>query len=184
MMQAFNERKATQAAARFLKLSGGTMNYMILIKDLYLLDRAALLAWGRLVTCDTLYEMKLGPVLSEVHDLITEQQEEPGIWQRSISRLEFDVTLKLDPGNDSLSVGEEEMIDSIFCSYGHYKNQFQFARLLHKVLPELKGIEKGRLPLTVEDILRAERRPAEDIESITREIEAIGYVEAVLGAKE
>ena len=66
----FNEKKATQAAARFLKLSGGTMNYMILIKDLYLLDRTALLNWGRLVTCDDIYEMKFGPVLSQIHDLM------------------------------------------------------------------------------------------------------------------
>src|SRR3990172_2586635 len=135
----FNEKKATQAAVRFLKLSGGTMNYMILIKDLYLLDRAALLNWGRLVTCDDIYEMKLGPVLSQVHDLITEQQEEETIWQRCISRSHFDVTLKEDPGNDELSAAEEEMIDNIFATYGHYKDPFQFAKLLHKILPELKG---------------------------------------------
>lgn len=184
MARIFNEKKAAQAAARFINLSGGTINYTILIKDLYLLDRAALLNWGRLVTCADLYEMKLGPVLSQVHDLITEQQEEQSIWSQCISRVDFDVALKENPGNDALSESEEEMIDQIFSTYGHFKDPFAFARFLHKILPELKGIERGRLPLTVEDILRAERKSPEEIESIASEIEAIGQVEAMLAAKD
>ena len=47
MVLRFNERRATEAAARFLKLRGGRMSYLKLIKLLYLLDREALLRWGR-----------------------------------------------------------------------------------------------------------------------------------------
>jgi hypothetical protein len=44
----FNDpEKATEAAAKFLKLRGGRMSYLKLIKLLYLLDREALLRWGR-----------------------------------------------------------------------------------------------------------------------------------------
>src|ERR1022692_1541243 len=42
------------------------MNYMLLIKLLYLLDRRALSLWGRPVTGDDYFSMKYGPVLSEV----------------------------------------------------------------------------------------------------------------------
>jgi hypothetical protein len=52
MVLRFNERRATEAAARFLKLRGGKMSYLKLIKLLYLLDREALLRWGRPVTTD------------------------------------------------------------------------------------------------------------------------------------
>ncbi len=183
MARIFNEKKAAQAAARFLKLSGGSMNYMILIKDLYLLDRGALLGWGRLVTCDDIYEMKLGPVLSRIHDLITEQQERQGIWTRCIARLEFDVKLKEDPGDDELSEAEEEMIDSVFSTYGHYNDPFKFAELLHRILPELRGIEKGRLEVTVGDILRAEDKSRDEAELISNEIEDIGRIEATLSPK-
>ena len=47
----FNERKATQAAAHFLKLAGGKMDYRKLMLLLYLADRKALLTWGRPQGC-------------------------------------------------------------------------------------------------------------------------------------
>ena len=39
----FNEAKAAQAAARLLKLRGGRMSFLKLIKLLYIVDREALL---------------------------------------------------------------------------------------------------------------------------------------------
>ena len=42
----FNEKKTTQAASRFLTLAQGQMNYMMLIKLLYLIDREALMKIG------------------------------------------------------------------------------------------------------------------------------------------
>lgn len=83
----FNEAKATQAAARFLKLRGGRMSYMKLIKLLYLLDREALLRWGRTVTTDRHVSMPQGPVVSQICDLIREERP-PGLesfWRAHIS---------------------------------------------------------------------------------------------------
>jgi len=57
MKPGFNEAKATQAAALLLKLRGGRMNYMKLIKLLYLVDRTALIRWGRPVTFDSYCSM-------------------------------------------------------------------------------------------------------------------------------
>ena len=70
MVLRFNERRATEAAARFLKLRGGRMSYLKLIKLLYLLDREALLRWGRPVTTDRYISMDNGPVVSRIYDLI------------------------------------------------------------------------------------------------------------------
>src|SRR5208283_5844116 len=99
----FNEAKATQAAARFLRFQGGRMNYMKLIKLLYLLDRSALLTWGRPVTTDRYVSMDRGPVVSRILNLIREEPE-PGtasFWRRHISGCKaYSVQLVSDPGSD------------------------------------------------------------------------------------
>jgi len=175
----FNEKKATQAAAKFLALNNNCMNYMILIKNLYLLDRGALLNWGRLVSYDEAYEMKWGPVLSHVHDLITEMEPEQSYWTSHICKDNFEVRLVSDPGNDALSEAEEELIAEIFATYRNYRDPFAFARKLHAILPELKGITQGRLDLTIGDILRSERRPAEEILAIEKELDSLGQVKSL-----
>ena len=84
---AFNERKATQAAAHLLRLHGGRMSCMKLIKLLYLADREALLTWGRPISTDRYVSMDRGPVLSRVLDLATDGGDPgtPSIWASSIT---------------------------------------------------------------------------------------------------
>ena len=77
----FNEAKATQAAACLLKLRGGQMSYLKLVKLLYLADREALLRWDRPITTDRYVSMDNGPVLSRVLNLINGSYESTtGIW--------------------------------------------------------------------------------------------------------
>src|SRR5580698_10285804 len=117
----FDVKKSTQAAAYFLRLAKGKMNYMLLIKLLYLLDRRALLKWGRPVTCDTYFSMKLGPVLSEVLGLLNEMPdpEDPSYWSRHISGpVAYSVKLKKDPGDNELSEAEDALIEAVFEKYG------------------------------------------------------------------
>ena len=52
MQMAFDEVKATQIAALFLKMAGRELKYLALIKLLYKLDREALRRWGLPVTTD------------------------------------------------------------------------------------------------------------------------------------
>jgi hypothetical protein len=123
MQLPFNEVKATQAAGKFLELAGGRLNYMVLIKLLYLLDRAAMFKWARPVTFDEYYSMKNGPVLSEVHELITEERppHENGFWSEHISApSDYSVSLMSAPGDDSLSEAEEELIQGVFDEYKPY----------------------------------------------------------------
>jgi uncharacterized phage-associated protein len=182
MQLRFNEKKTTQAAARLLKLAEGRMNYMKLIKLLYLADRGAFLSWGRPVTGDEYFSMKLGPVLSEVHDLITEVPC-PGddrFWTTHISPpFNYEVELRADPGNDELSRGEEKLIDEIFSAYGNY-DPFDLVDLLHKILPEWKEIKSGRIPLDYREILRAGELPPETIEEIESELDNLRLTESVL----
>lgn len=182
MQLPFNERKTTQAAARFLKLAGGRMNYMKLIKLLYLADRGAFLGWGRPISGDKYFLMKLGPVLSEVHDLITEVPcpNDKVSWTAYISPpSNHEVELKAEPGNDELSKAEERLIDEIFSAYGQYE-PFDLVDLLHKTLPEWKEVKSGRIPLEYREILQAAGTPAEEIDEIESELDNLRLIESVL----
>jgi uncharacterized phage-associated protein len=182
MQLRFNQKKATQTAARFLKLGGGRMNYMKLIKLMYLADRGAFLRWGRPLSGDRYFLMKLGPVLSEVHDLVTEVPcpGEETFWGSHISApSEHQVHLKGEPGNDELSKAEERLIDEIFAAYGHYE-PFDLVDLLHRTLPEWKEIKSGRLPLEYREILQVGGMPAEEIDEIESELDNLRLVSSVL----
>jgi uncharacterized phage-associated protein len=182
MQLGFNEKKTTQAAARFLKLGGGQMSYLKLMKLLYLADRGAFLRWGRPISGDRYFLMKFGPVLSEVHDLITEvpYPGEEAFWRDHISPpSDYEVRLKKDPGDDELSKAEEKLIDEIFAAYGHY-GPFDLVELLHKTLPEWKEIKTGRLPLDYREILQVGGIPPDAIEEIESELEDLRLVRSVL----
>jgi len=174
----FNEAKATQAAARFLRRQGGRMNYMKLIKLLYLLDRSALLTWGRPVTTDRYVSMDRGPVVSRILDLIREEPE-PGsvsVWRQHISgRQEYSVQLVSDPGSDDLSRAEEDLIDRVFAEHGH-KSQWDLVDFCH-ALPEWKDPEGSSIPLGYADILRAGEKTEDEVREIVAELDALAMAD-------
>ena len=57
------------------------MSYLKLLKLLYIVERTALLRWGRPVTFDRFVSMPHGPVMSRTYDL---NMEEPGPGGESI----------------------------------------------------------------------------------------------------
>src|ERR1035441_10218808 len=113
----FNEAKATQAATQFLRLRGGRISYIKLIKLLYLADREALIRWGCPITTDRYVSMDIGPVVSRIYDLI---RDEPPpsfvrVWLKFISHPDnYKVRLLSDPGNSELSSRERELIDEVY----------------------------------------------------------------------
>lgn len=158
------------------------MNYTKLIKLLYLADRGAFLNWGRPLSGDKYFSMKWGPVLSEVHDLITEMppESQDTFWPQYISApSNFEVELKADPGDDELSRAEVRLIGEIFAAYGNYE-PFDLVRLLHKTLPEWKEVQSGRIQIEYREILQAGGKSPEDIEEIESELDSLRMVESIL----
>lgn len=159
----FDEGKATQAAALFLKLRGGQMSYMKLIKLLYLADRTSLLRFGKPITMDRWYSMKLGPVLSNVLNLITDPSrvDSTGTWAQFISPPLGDREVSLlveNIPNDRLSLAEEKIVSQVFERYGGI-NRWDLVELLHKgeVAPEWKEPPMGsRIPISLHDVLTTE----------------------------
>jgi hypothetical protein len=86
MRARYREDKATQAAARLLKLRGGAMSHLKLIKLLYLAERASLVRLGRPLTDDSCASLPHGPVLSATLDRInTAEAYRDGYWDLHIA---------------------------------------------------------------------------------------------------
>ena len=173
-LRPFREDKATQAAALLLRLRGGSMSYLKLLKLLYLADRRALLEWGRPITFDSYVCMDNGPVLSNTYRLITIEPDphNPTYWSRYVSApKEFEVEL-LDqsPPTDQLSRAEEELLNEVFERYGK-ASRWELVNLAHG-LPEWRNPEGSTLPIEYRHILQAEGRSDDEIRAIEEGIEA------------
>jgi len=178
----FNEVKATQTASRLLRLrGGGRMSYLKLIKLLYIVDREALIRWGRTVTTDRHVSMPKGPVVSQIYDLITWDQPpgEETFWRKHISAPEnFEVELNHDPGDEELSLAEENLIDEVFNEHGR-KSRWELVKLTHD-LPEWQDPNGGSLPITYRDILRAADKTEAEIAAVEGEIESLALTQALV----
>lgn len=153
----YREPKATQAAARLLKLAGGKLNHMKLIKLLYLADRRALLKFGRPITFDWYVSMPHGPVLSFTLDRINDSAPPDGssYWHRFISeRRDHEVALLGEAPRDQLSPAEEQLIEEVWREFGKL-NQWELRDYSHS-LPEWRDPRGSSLPIEIRDILLGE----------------------------
>lgn len=181
MKPLFREDKTTQAAAILLDLRGGTMSYMKLIKLLYIVDRQALISWGRPVTYDCYVSMDKGPVLSKTYDLISDGVE-PGrksYWDTYISEPEHRsvVLLKTTPG-DELSEAEVSLIRKVFDEYGH-KSRWELVEIVHE-FAEWQDPEGSVIPISYHDILKASGKTEIEAATIIEELESLALFDHVL----
>jgi uncharacterized phage-associated protein len=181
MKPLFNEMKATQATARFLRLRGGRMSYVKLIKLLYLADREALLRWGRPITTDCHISMDNGPAVCRIDDLI---RNEPApncfkIWGKFISAPEnYEVCLLADPGTGELSAAEKELIDEVFEHHGH-ASRWAVVDYTHS-LPEWVYPDGGTRPIEYRDILKTAHKTEAEISVIEEDLELAALTERIL----
>ena len=156
---AFDEVKATQAAAAFLRLAGAPLNYMALIKLLYRADREAFRRCGISITTDKYVSMKLGPVTSNIYDRIkasSNPNAHPSFWSAHIQQgaAPYSVALQVDPGSSELSRAEQKLIEEIFAADGH-KDGFALADECHRDFPEWNDPGESSSPIDISDIIAA-----------------------------
>ena len=169
----FNAKKSAQAACKLLKLSGGTRNYMELVKLLYLSDRLALLRLESQITGDRLAALPYGPVLSHILNLIKwgPMNEGDAPWFEAVSPpCGYDVKALSDCGEDDLSGAECKIIDEVYENYGRMDWK-ELSRLTHN-LPEYVDPKGGCIPISIEQILKLERKSQNTIERIRDKIES------------
>jgi uncharacterized phage-associated protein len=177
----FDERKATEAAAFLLRLRGGRMSYLKLIKLLYLADRAALSRWGFTITNDRHVSMPHGPVVSNTYNLMIDEADKP-IWARYITpplgNYEIATTDETCP-TGTLSRAEERLLTEIFDQFGRM-NRWDLRDYTH-ALPEWHDPHGSSLPISVPEILEAQGVAAEDVEAIVGEMRAEELADEILG---
>jgi len=162
----FDEKKAAQAAAFLLKLNGGQMNYMVLIKLLYLSDRKSLTDSEMPITGDAMVSMPHGPVLSSILDLINMgKPNSDSEWFRIISEpSNYLVALKEEPDFEELSDFEIEVLTSIYQKFGSM-DQWRLKDMTHE-LPEWVDPQGSSLPIDTDIILEHAGKSQEDIARI------------------
>lgn len=173
----YREDKATQAAARFLRLRGGKMSHLKLIKLLYLAEREALTRLGSPLTYDAYVSMPHGSVLSATLDRINERESyEGGYWDTYIGpKQNNEVALRnrdMVP-DDQLSKAEEQLIDEVFERYGHL-TRWELRDKTHQ-LPEWTDPEGSMLPITAADILKSEGYSEEDVADMQADWDEAAY---------
>lgn len=166
----FNQRKAAQAAAYLLAKHGDQLDYLKLIKLLYLADRESLIKRGRPITGARMVSMPYGPVLSEVLNLINlgQRYEEECPWLEYISAPEKYAVRRINPDNDFNQLAEHEcrILDEIDAVFGKM-NKWSLVDWTHE-LPEWQDPRGSSLPIDPADILRAEGRSEVDIQRIAQ----------------
>lgn len=156
-----NTRKATQAAAVILRTEQTRrMNYMKLLKLLYLAERETLRDTGRSITGDRFVAMKRGPVLSGVYDLIKGEHIEEQLWGDCIERDRFMLTLAADPGVDLLSRFEIQKLGEVALRHVG-DDEFQMVDFVHRNCPEWKDPGSGVRPIELASVLAAVGRGAD-----------------------
>lgn len=178
----FNEIKTTQAVALFLKKSSDKMNYMKLIKLLYLADRGALSRWERSITGDMYFSMKHGPVLSNVLDIINNEiyPDLNSYWFKYISTpKDHEIRLEEMPELDALSKREIALIDELYEEFKDF-NQWEMVDLCHEILPEWEEVKNTSKPIEIETILRTLEKSEDEIEAIDEEVSNLNHVKDIL----
>lgn len=182
----FNEAKATEAALRLLMRHGGHMNYMLLIKLLYMADREAMRQWGRPITTDRYVAMNNGPVLSRVLDLIKYGVADSSgqTWTAAISSPEgYEVrALVSTPVQGELSEAEERALDEIDSRFGRW-DVWRLVRWMHDGgIPEWSNPGGGAVPISYRDMLAGLGKTPAEIEQTEAELAGVAEMERLIGA--
>lgn len=165
----FDERKAADAAGYLLTLGGGQMNYMRLLKLLYVAERVSLDRFSRPIIGDRYVSMKMGPVLGKVYDFIKYGDipgQPGGPWSRLIERHEtYAVRLKDKPDLGSLSTAELAILEEVFGLYRKL-NQYHLSDVTHAEFEEWEDPGESSRDIPIERLLEVLGKKPNEVEKI------------------
>lgn len=167
----YEDRKTAQAASVLLHANGGRMNYMKLLKLLYLADRQSLIDTGYTISGDTLVSMDRGPVLSKTYELINWGDAESE-WKKYISDPDhYEVRAICESEYGALSDYEEELLLNVFEQFRDF-SQWDLVNYTHE-LPEWTDPRGSSRPIDARVILREAGKSDEEIEAVASIVEEL-----------
>lgn len=168
----YSEEKATQASSFMLELAGGQMEYIHLIKLLYLADRQALEEWSRPITTDRYVSMKDGIVLSRILDHI--KLNDSVLWTNHIQKDGYRVSVKKPFEKYSkLSKADKDVMKQVFEQYKEMDAWTLIEEVIHK-LPEWDSsvVEKNtQTPVDLFTLFSKLNFPEDEAKEIIKDIE-------------
>lgn len=173
----FDERKALDVACYFMKLHKLPINYMKLLKYMYIYERNQILEHSSVTISDDYFSMKNGPVLSKTYDLIKEITGESAktssIWHDYIIKSILDkFSLELTEEKNAfprLSKMDMLEIEKIFHQYKS-NDQWEMSEISH-TFPEWTQIQFGREQFSFSDIVNKSNKSEDMKQEIIEEIE-------------
>lgn len=152
----YDEVKTAQAAAHLLRLAGGSMPFLKLIKLLYLAERRSLQEFGYPLTGDLLVSMRHGPVLSRTYNHIKgEELSTEGGWDDWIAdQANYMVGLTdrgLSEGFDDLSESDLDVLNATWGEFGAL-GRWQLRDFTH-TLPEWEDPGDSMKPIDMHKLL-------------------------------
>lgn len=181
----YDARKTAQAARWLIDLNGGTINYMVLIKLLYLADRHALIETGLPITGDRMVAMPHGPVLSRTLDQINMGIPSVGIppeiaegvhWYWYITEpSNYEVSARGEARTDQLSQYELDLLGEIYARFGQM-NKWVLRDYTH-TLPEWEDPHGSSHPIEPESILRGHGKSSAEIERMVADAEEMWFID-------
>ncbi|MDE2893759.1 MAG: Panacea domain-containing protein [Chloroflexota bacterium] len=168
----FDEHRAAQAASILLDRAGGSMDYLKLVKLLYLADRASLIETEVPITDDRYASMKHGPTPCQVLELILQEQpREDSIWHRYIKREHFVAHLCEPVEWEQLSESNVDLLNEIYETYGQLRPSQVVCET--QALPEWRDPGESAIPIDPADILRYAGYSDDAIELVADSNEAV-----------
>ena len=171
----FNERRVAQMAAYLLGRGKGRMNYLKLMKLLYLADRASMKRNGHPISGDRYVSMDHGPVLSQTFNLIKGAvQFAKQDWNYWIAdRANYAVSLKRKVHRealDELSEADLEVLGDVYSKFGKM-DQWKLVEYTHRYCSEWKDPKGSSGPISYEDIFKALGRPRTEAKKLGARVE-------------
>ncbi len=172
----FNELKAAQAAAYLLKKTDRKMDYLLLVKLLYLADKKNLSQYGFPVTGDNPVSMDHGPALSRIVNFLSQKKQNlpDSQWHAFIPRPApkvYTCVLADDPGQGLLSPVETETLDDVYSEWGNW-NRFKLCKHMH-TFSEFQEPAGSSIPISYEKMLFDSGVSNEDVAEILDSAESV-----------
>lgn len=152
----FDFERACQAVACLLRpLPGQRMNYMRLLKLLYLAERKSLAESGAPMAGGSVVAMERGPVLEDVFSLIRQKHACTPEWSQYFRLDHYELVMLKDPGNRRLTPIIVDILNAVASMHEEH-DEFDMVDITHH-LPEWKKNDPGKSsrPIPLRDILEA-----------------------------
>ncbi|OGH00146.1 MAG: hypothetical protein A2600_12180 [Candidatus Lambdaproteobacteria bacterium RIFOXYD1_FULL_56_27] len=167
------EQKIAHLGAYLLMKSGGVMNYMKLLKLMYLSEREHLAQTGLSQTGDHLFSMDNGPVLSGTYDFI-KRNDPNSPWGQMITKQGYNVSLIKSvsiEALDELCLLDQDILDEVWRQFGDY-SEWDLVAHTHKHCSEWQDPEGTSLPIRYEAVFEAFGFKKEKISQLLQQMDA------------